>query len=589
MLKSICKKIFFILLLCGLALPVSASEFIEHFDSDIIVNPDGSLDIKETIAVRHEGIKIRRGIYRNLSTIKGESYNIISVTRNGLAEPWFTERTDTALRLNTGDDSYLPSPDTSVFVIRYTMHDALRTVYKKPYNELYLNVTGKWGFPINTVTVNVHYPENTEIISRYAYQTDKPAQQYQNNDTFTFYNIPQNHEITIAEIFSKGTVTIRFPKVWRWVLNSLLLTLLYYILAWFFFGKDPAPRAIVPDWEPPKNLSPLECAYINNNGKTPKNSFFLHILWLLHQKVISVNKITPLNSNKIKGFQIDSSPNANKTDSEAQMFNKKFTHLTLLNNTPNASVARYTQKLDSHIAAHMEKFYYHKRGLLTFIGALIVPLVWILLFPQYIGGIIISYLLILTIIIFRSYMVGVFLGFNLLPLMLAINSNTPILISAVPYIVLILVFKYLMFQPTIPGQRQKEKIAGIKMFLKTITGSNISPNSLMDSKDNTGLPMARRLTPSDMEALFPYAVALGLEKNWEKKFKTIFGTDAYKELTTNNIYYQNDFTQQLRHTSLNTARFPQQASSSSPFSSGSGGFGGGFSGGGFGGGGGGGR
>ena len=146
-----------------------------------------------------------------------------------------------------------------------------------------------------------------------------------------------------------------------------------------------------------------------------------------------------------------------------------------------------------------------------------------------------------------------------------------------------------MFQPTIPGQRQKEKIAGLKMFLKTITGSNISNDNPLNIDNNTGMPMDKRLTPSDMEALFPYAVALGLEKAWERKFKTIFGTDAYQELTTNNIYYQNDFTRQLRQTSLNTARFPRQTSSSSPFSSGSGGFGGGHAGGGFGGGGGGGR
>ena len=589
MLKLIYKKIFFILLLCVLAIPVSASEFIEHFDSDITVNPDGSIDIKETIVVHHEGIKIRRGIYRDLSTLKGESYDIISVTRNGLAEPWFTERTDTALRLNTGDNTFLPSPETSVFVIHYTMNDALRTVYKKPYNELYLNITGKWDFPIYTVTANIHYPENTEIISRYAYQTEKPAQQYQNNETFTFNYIPPHHEATIAEIFSKGTVTIRFPKAWRWLLCGLLLTLLYYILTWFFFGKDPAPHAIVPDWEAPKDLSPLECAYIDSNGKTPKNSFFLHILWLLHQKAISVYKITPINSDKIKGFQIDASPTSNKTDHEAQMFNKKFTHLTLLNNTPNESVAEYTQKLDHSVSRRMESSYYHKRNLLTFLGALIIPFCWVSLFPQYFEIIVIACILIPVAIFSRNYIFTIFVGFNLLPLLLTINTNIPVLISAVPYVVLILVFKYLMFQPTIPGQRQKEKIAGLKMFLKTITGSNISNDNPLNIDNNTGMPMDKRLTPSDMEALFPYAVALGLEKAWERKFKTIFGTDAYQELTTNNIYYQNDFTRQLRQTSLNTARFPRQTSSSSPFSSGSGGFGGGHAGGGFGGGGGGGR
>ena len=53
----------------------------------------------------------------------------------------------------------------------------------------------------------------------------------------------------------------------------------YYFVAWLIWGIDPTSRAIMPDWEPPADLSPLECAYIDNNGKAPKNSFFIHILY----------------------------------------------------------------------------------------------------------------------------------------------------------------------------------------------------------------------------------------------------------------------------------------------------------------------
>ena len=100
------------------------------------------------------------------------------------------------------------------------------------------------------------------------------------------------------------------------------------------------------------------------------------------------------------------------------------------------------------------------------------------------------------------------------------------------------------------------------------------------------MSMEKRLTPEDMENLFPYAVALGLEKAWERKFKTIFGTESWQNFASANTYYNDNFTHRLDHVTKTAARHPiSHSHGSSPFSSGSGGFGGGFGGGGFGGGG----
>lgn len=173
---------------------------------------------------------------------------------------------------------------------------------------------------------------------------------------------------------------------------------------------------------------------------------------------------------------------------------------------------------------------------------------------------------------------------NLLPLTLfpAINYF-PMSLLVLPYVCLILVFKYLMFQPTVIGQRQKEKIAGIKMFLETITGNQIISKDTQTQTDATGMPMENRLTPADMEALFPYAVALGLEKAWERKFKTMFGTEVWQKISSSHIYHTNNFVTNFNHCCTKATHIP------APQSSGHGSFGGGFSGGGFGGGGGGGR
>lgn len=62
-------RIIAIYLLCFLSslnvLPVQAAEIIHHYDTQVTVLGNGSLDIIETIEVTAEGQDIRRGIYRD--------------------------------------------------------------------------------------------------------------------------------------------------------------------------------------------------------------------------------------------------------------------------------------------------------------------------------------------------------------------------------------------------------------------------------------------------------------------------------------------------------------------------------------------
>ena len=88
-------KIFALIFACltFFTLPVLAEEKIESFDSLIEVQTDGSMIVTETITVHHEGINIRRGIYRDLPTKKRERYELIGVNRNGRYEPSCRKRT----------------------------------------------------------------------------------------------------------------------------------------------------------------------------------------------------------------------------------------------------------------------------------------------------------------------------------------------------------------------------------------------------------------------------------------------------------------------------------------------------------------
>ena len=59
---------WFATLLLLIAAGATADERILSFHSDILVRPDGAIDVTETIRVRVEGNRIQRGIYRDQIT-----------------------------------------------------------------------------------------------------------------------------------------------------------------------------------------------------------------------------------------------------------------------------------------------------------------------------------------------------------------------------------------------------------------------------------------------------------------------------------------------------------------------------------------
>ena len=585
MWKSISKSIIIALIIFFIKITaVSAMEYIDEFQSDIEVKPDGSLLITETIAVYHEGREVKRGIYRDLSTAKGENYDVLFVLRNNKQEPWFVERVNNKFRINTGNDTFLESPALSVYTISYIMYDALRPIKSSNLNELYLNVTGRWSLPINKLDITVTYPPQTEIVKQYSYETNRDTKQYTPGEKFSFTNLSPMHEITIAQSFIKGTVNIPLPKIWRWIIASFIATLIYFLIVWSIWGKDPEPHPIVPDWQVPQKLTPLECAYIEKKGAQPSNAFFLHIIWLLNQKIISViEQDAPAFLGKKKTYtlttnQTDTSPE----NEEAKTYLKEFPNVLTLTSSPSYRVGRYEQNLCKKITTKMENKYYRRRNILTIIGALIFPLIWINIFPE--TAQVVTYILIFILpkIMSRSIYVSLLITIIIVIFLFTFTQNPLITGIFGSYLLTISIFQYLMFQPTIVGQRQKEKIEGLKMFLSTITSNDIA------IKEQNKSPLYRlskdkRLTPEDMENLFPYAVALGIEKAWEKKYASVFGTKALSQFTQQHNFTDYNFRTRLSDSCTQTAHLPSTSSS------GTGSSGGGFSGGGFGGGGGGGR
>ncbi len=133
-------------------------------------------------------------------------------------------------------------------------------------------------------------------------------------------------------------------------------------------------------------------------------------------------------------------------------------------------------------------------------------------------------------------------------------------------VIMLPIFSKAMRQPSKSGSKKLAKAKGLELFLKTV-----------DFKTPAGF------TKEKAEALYPYALALGLGDEWENRFKTLIGA-ALIDPTIYNHQFRSSLHSGIRSGSTS----PQSNNSSGGGSSHSGSSGGGCSGGGGGGGGGGG-
>jgi hypothetical protein len=141
-----------------------ADERILNYQSDILVRQDGWIEVSETITVRAEGARIRRGIYRDYPTRYEDRfgnevevrYEPRSVLRDGRTEDFHSERRANGVRTYFGSADRLLSPGEYTYVYRYEAGRMLG--FFDEYDELYWNVTGPgWEFPVDRASATVHF------------------------------------------------------------------------------------------------------------------------------------------------------------------------------------------------------------------------------------------------------------------------------------------------------------------------------------------------------------------------------------------------------------------------------------------------
>ena len=142
----------------------SAQERILSYDSEVQVNADGSITWSNASACA-EG-QHSRGITRDFPTRYKDrhgnrvvvDFEMRGVERDGKPEPWFIEQRNNGVRINTGNDDFLPVPGEFTFTLRYSTTRQLG--FFDHHDELYWNAIGTGsGFLIESGSAEVRLPQ----------------------------------------------------------------------------------------------------------------------------------------------------------------------------------------------------------------------------------------------------------------------------------------------------------------------------------------------------------------------------------------------------------------------------------------------
>lgn len=554
-----------------------ADERVLSFASDMSIQADGALLVTETIRVRAEGDNIRRGIYRDLPTRYTDRYGnrvevafeLLSVERDGRHEPNFTERLGNGVRINTGNDDFLPTPAEFTFTIRYRTTRQLG--FFADHDELYWNVTGLgWDLPIDEVRARVSLPAPVDPaqlrLDGYTGRRGEQGKDYRASSAdpgvATFHmtrSLAPGEGLTIAVGFPKGIIAA--PSAARQVgwflrdnrgvlvaLAGLILLGLFYFRRWTRFGVDPQAGPVFPRYQPPEGFAPGELRMLRRMSHDQR-CFSADVVDMGVRGFLQIHQ-----GAGSKGWRLVREPRASPdslTDSQRALAASLFEAGDEIQ-LKNTEAARVSAAIAAH-AAQMSKR----------------------LKPQYFqshGG-----------TVFMGVAFSVLVGFIALGLSGG-NGMPALIVLGAMALVAHLVFARLMKAPTPEGRKLLDEIEGLRMYL------SVAERDELKAVAGPGHPPA--LDAKRYESLLPFAMALQVEEAWTRKFTAAVGM-ATAQQSSPAWYHGGNLSSPTSlasiGNSIGSALTQQISASSTPPGSSSGGGGGGSSGGGGGGGGGGGR
>jgi uncharacterized membrane protein len=556
------------------AMPAIARTLVfKHFDAQIQVHPDGTIDVTEVIEAQFTGAW--HGIYRTIpveyTDDAGLNYTLL------LDQISATDSDGQTLKLEQNREGrdvklkiYVPAAEgaTRTILLHYRALDALR--FFQDHDELFWSVTGnEWDNPIELVTAHIELPAGVTGLRAIAYtgvtgsRTEDAHVEIRDNvvDITSTRSLGYRQGLTAVVGFDKGFVhppsaSMKFMRFLRSNSPLLIPLIAFFVMFWLWWtrGRDPQRLAISVQYEPPDKLTPGECGTLVDNEAAMRDITAtlvdLAVKGYLTIEQKEESHLLGLTHSKDYIFHMKKPP----TEWAAARSHEQEMLSALFDDGASADVA--LSELQNH-------FYTHLPAIRERIFSALMSDGYYLHRPDtvkqgYIGG---------------GWLIGglvVFGGAGYLANATGIAVGSWILAGIVTAVV-ICVFGWFMSARTVAGARALEKVLGFEEFLGRVEKDQIE---------------RLEKTPELFEKFLPYAMALQVEKKWVQAFSGI----ALQPPQWYQGSYGGNFTAFYLVNDLNM--MSMQAGSvmaSAPRSSGGSGFGGGGgSGGGFGGGGGGG-
>ena len=296
-------------------LSLNDNDRITGFNSIVRVGTDGKLLVQENISIYNGdgqvntvyvnepeaeqggtvNNEIKRGIVRafplyyvnKYKLFQNTTFKLKAVLRNGEPEPYHTENHENGILLYIGSADIYLGPGMYTYTITYETDKQLKNL--KDYDELYWNVTGNgWSFKIDSASCTVIFPKGAAALSSKCYtgsQGDSASDCNISQSTiadsvnivFRSTNSLQPYQgLTIATSWPKGFVQNQ-PTLWQtikyYVWNNKAVFFLpiaaffsafFCFIFWFRYGRDPEKGTVYPMFEPPAGFGPAALGYILN-------------------------------------------------------------------------------------------------------------------------------------------------------------------------------------------------------------------------------------------------------------------------------------------------------------------------------------
>lgn len=495
---------FFIIIFLIPFISFAQSERITDFTARIDIHKDASFDVTEVIMYDFGDLQ-KHGIYRYIpykyKTNDGKTRLLeitnVSITNEKKEKYNFTKSTSgNFLEFKIGDaNRYVTGLKT--YVISYKMNGAIN--YFDNQDELYWNVTGNdWNVPIEKASATVTLPKaaaanDLNVDSFIGASGSKEKGTITNGkdpiDTIEYEsprNLNSGEGLTFAAGFPKGMVVQKdyiyevpflstlLGKVW--LAANIILPIAAFIIIFAFWrkkGRDPRGRGtIIAEYDAPDGVDAVAVGTLVDE-KVDKKDISAGIVDMAVKGYLKINRLDGKGIFKTKDYELTKLKGSQGlADYERKIFDALFAGgNTVKLKDLDASFATDVKESQKLVFESLVARGYFAKS------------------PQKVRNI---YLVVGFIIMFAG-----FAAMMIAPSLIAVG-------------VIILIFSFFMPARTLKGVYAKEHILGLKEYLSVA------------EKDRIKFHNAPEKNPQTFEKYLPYAMALGVEKEWAKQFEGIF-------------------------------------------------------------------